>query len=230
MKDCPVYTATIAIVTHTIFGKYYGDIIRLESKEDVFGTINFKRLLNGIHQVQYYQRNFIEKVIISEYGDSVKFVGEEGESFSVRGINDIIEVTDGDYNYLYDEVDWLIRYRGEDEYRPISYDPAESDESVDYIEEETKMDGIKTCPIFDTDYFHVGDAVRITTSERIDFSSLGWYNKPCGKFNALILDVLPEKLLIAYYTKNTSKLIGRYAIPINLVLSGDITVYIISRS
>lgn len=92
------------------------------------------------------------------------------------------------------------------------------------------MDGIKTCPIFDTDYFHVGDAVRITTSERIDFSDLGWYNKPCGRFNALILDVLPEKLLIAYYTKNTSKLIGRYAIPINLVLSGDITVYIISRS
>ena len=235
ISDETTHSATIAIVTNVIFGKYYGDIIRLESKEDVFGTTEFKNLLsNGIRHIDLtwhiHPIQLIEKAIIDEYGDSVKFVSGEEDSFAVHNTDQIIELADSDYNYLYDEVEWFIRYRGEDEYVLIFSEPVESDKSVDCVEEETTMIGIKTSPIFDSDYFHVGDAVRISVSENIDFSDTGWYNKPCGKFNALILDVLPEKLLIVYYTKNTSKLIGRYAIPVKFVASGDIKVDIISRS
>lgn len=234
ISDETTHSATISIVTNVVFGKSYGDIIRLESKEDVFGTTEFKNLLsNGIRHIDLtwhiHPVQLIKKAIIDEYGDSVKFVSEEEDSFAVSDTDQIIELADSDYNYLYDEVDWFIRYRGQDEYVLIFSEPVDSDKSVDYVEEETTMNGIKTCPVFDQEYFHVGDVVKITCSSDLQYKNTGWKNCPASPFNAIILDVMHEKILICYYCKQANKQVGRFAIPVRLVADGTIKIDIISR-
>ena len=104
---------------------------------------------------------------------------------------------------------------------------SETEENKD--SEEPNMNGIKTCPVFDQEYFHVGDMVKITCSSDLQYKNTGWKNRPASPFNAIILDVMHEKILICYYCKQANKQVGRFAIPVRLVADGTIKIDIISR-
>ena len=84
------------------------------------------------------------------------------------------------------------------------------------------MDGIKTRPIFDNDFYHVGEAIKVTIEPIVKFDY--WQNHPQSPFNAIILNVTPEKLIIAYYTPKNSKLVGRFAIHIDNVVNASIII------
>lgn len=87
-----------------------------------------------------------------------------------------------------------------------------------------KVKGIINAPIYDREYFKVGDVVRVTPSEKLQYKVSGWQSRPATPFNAIILDVIPEKLMIVYYSPSTRKLCGRYAIPAEWVNDGFIKI------
>jgi hypothetical protein len=87
-----------------------------------------------------------------------------------------------------------------------------------------KVKGIINAPIYDREYFKVGDVVRVTPSEKLQYKVSGWQSRPATPFNAIIIDVIPEKLMIVYYSPSTRKLCGRYAIPAEWVNDGFIKI------
>lgn len=84
------------------------------------------------------------------------------------------------------------------------------------------MDGIKTRPIFDNDFYHVGEVISVTIEPIVKFDY--WQTQPQSPFNAIILDVTPEKLIIGYYTPRNKKLFGRFAIPVDSVVNASIII------
>ena len=95
--------------------------------------------------------------------------------------------------------------------------------------ENYNISGIITSPIFDTSFYKTGNALRITVDDSISNKNISWLNRPISPFNAIILDVLTDKLLIAYYTHRSKKLIGKFAIPVKLVVDGTIKIEVIGR-
>ena len=87
-----------------------------------------------------------------------------------------------------------------------------------------KVKGIINAPIYDREYFKVGDVVRVTPTEKLQYKVSGWQSRPNDPFNAIIIDVIPEKLMIVYYSPSTRKLCGRYAIPAEWVNDGFIKI------
>ena len=87
-----------------------------------------------------------------------------------------------------------------------------------------KVKGIINAPIYDREYFKVGDVVRVTPSEKLQYKVSGWQSRPTTPFNAIVIDVIPEKLMIVYYSPSTRKLCGRYAIPAEWVNDGFIKI------
>ena len=87
-----------------------------------------------------------------------------------------------------------------------------------------KIKGIINAPVYDREYFHVGDVVRVTPTEKLQYKVSGWQSRPNNPFNAIVIDVIPEKLMIVYYSPSTRKLCGRYAIPAEWVNDGFIKI------
>ena len=87
-----------------------------------------------------------------------------------------------------------------------------------------KVKGIINAPVYDREYFKVGDVVRVTPAEKLQYKVSGWQSRPNQPFNAIIIDVIPDKLMIVYYSPSTRKLCGRYAIPAEWVNDGFIKI------
>ena len=87
-----------------------------------------------------------------------------------------------------------------------------------------KIKGIINAPVYDREYFKVGDVVRVTPTEKLQYKVSGWQSRPNQPFNAIIIDVIPDKLMIVYYSPSTRKLCGRYAIPAEWVNDGFIKI------
>ena len=87
------------------------------------------------------------------------------------------------------------------------------------------MEGLSTRPVFDVNYWHVGEVVKITIEPLAKQKLAYWQTMPTTKFfYGIIVDVLMDKLIICYYTKKSRKLVGKYSIPIERVVDSSIIV------